>query len=126
MMAAVRDFRPSLTIYEIRDLIKDPSNNRITLPAPLPVVTGSIPDFKKILDAAEALVPCGDVNKNGYIDITDALAIARSVVGLIPIRDSVADDYNGDGTISVLDVLSLAQKAAGLSVIDSCPGSRVN
>lgn len=132
MMAAVKAFRPSRTVEQIRDLIIDPANIRTSFPQPLSptggliAASGSIPDFQLVLDAAARMVPCGDMNSSGGIDVSDALILARSVVGLIPGRDSIADDYSGDGAVDVRDALRLAQKAAGLPVSEACPGSVVN
>ncbi|OGQ36377.1 MAG: hypothetical protein A3F16_05375 [Deltaproteobacteria bacterium RIFCSPHIGHO2_12_FULL_43_9] len=127
LMAMVKWYRPSLSANEIKGIIIDPANRRDSTPAPqsLPVVTGGIPDFFKVLQAAETLVICGDADNSHAAEptILDALMLARMDAGLMPVRDRIADDVNGDGRVSVMDALRVAQFVVGFPVALSCPGT---
>jgi hypothetical protein len=62
----------------------------------------------------------GDVNRNGTIDIVDALLIAQYVVGLNPANFyAAAADTNCSGAIDIVDALLIAQRYVG--IISSFP-----
>lgn len=65
---------------------------------------------------------CGDADGNGTSTIVDALAIARSVVGLPPppAVDPDAADVDGDGIVTIVDALLVARHCAGLPVPGTC------
>jgi hypothetical protein len=57
----------------------------------------------------------GDVNKNGNIDIIDALLTAQYYVGLNPQNfDSAYADVNCSGSVDIVDALRIAQYYVGL------------
>ncbi len=65
----------------------------------------------------------GDVTGEGNIDIIDALAVARYVVGLqVNSFHPEAADVNCDGKLNIIDALSIARKALGLPVRGWCGG----
>ena len=66
----------------------------------------------------------GDVTGDGNIDIIDALAVARYVVGLqVNSFHPEAADVNCNGKLDIIDALSIARKALGLPVRGWCGGS---
>lgn len=57
----------------------------------------------------------GDVNKDGRVNINDALLIAQYSAGMIPVVfDLSAADVNRSGTVDVVDALIVARYSAGL------------
>lgn len=123
LMAMVKWLRPSLSANEIKNLVIAPRNRR-EAPAPqtLPVVTGGIPDFLKVLNAAEVLIACGDVVRDQTINVLDVLQIARMSAGLVPVQDRIITDVNSDGQISVNDALRVARFIVRLPETLDCPG----
>ncbi|MFZ4856912.1 MAG: hypothetical protein ACOYL3_10995 [Desulfuromonadaceae bacterium] len=87
-----------------------------------------VTDPKKLdihsLDAAGNSTRNGDVNGNGKVDITDAMAVLRLSLGLDPItlesklRGDVATASNGatkpDGVFDIFDVINMLYKIVGL------------
>ena len=80
--------------------------------------------YEALLDAVEAAQPgeaqgtIGDVNADGKVNATDALAILKYKVGLLTDDDTFVEDvadYNADGKVNSSDALDiLKDKAAGL------------
>jgi len=63
----------------------------------------------------------GDPDRNGSVNIIDALFVARSAAGLsVGTFVSDAADVNCDGTVNIVDALFIARKAAGLLVSGWC------
>jgi cysteine-rich repeat protein len=67
-----------------------------------------------------SVVECGDTNDDGNQDITDALYILRSAVGLEQCTLLVCD-VNGDLRIRASDALRMLQFSVGLNVTLACP-----
>jgi hypothetical protein len=65
---------------------------------------------------------CGDADGNGAVNIVDALAIARQVVGLPPppTVNPQAADVNGDGIVGIADAMFIARNSVGLLVVGTC------
>lgn len=57
----------------------------------------------------------GDVNRDGKINVSDAVLILRVVAKLenLSIPQQTAADFNGDGKVNVLDAVALLRKIAG-------------
>lgn len=66
-------------------------------------------------------IPHGDVNKDGAVDISDAMLLAKYYSGVRELTDRqlAAADVNGDGAVDVLDVTLLIEYCNGL--IDRLP-----
>jgi len=62
---------------------------------------------------------CGDSDGNNVVNIVDALAIARKVVGLNPppTVDTILADVDQNGTVSITDALYIARYSVGLTVV---------
>lgn len=74
-------------------------------------------------DSGGPCILCGDCDRDGNIDILDALRAAQGATGLFipgPIDFQVCDVDN-DGDIGVIDALLIAQFAVGLPVTLNCP-----
>lgn len=65
---------------------------------------------------------CGDSDGNASVNIVDALAISRYLVGLPPppTVNSTLADVNRSGTVSIVDALHIARYAVGLVVTGTC------
>jgi hypothetical protein len=64
---------------------------------------------------------CGDADGNGFVNIVDALAVARKVATLPPPPTvGPAADVNGDGLTSIGDAMNIARYSVGLLVINTC------
>ena len=65
---------------------------------------------------------CGDADGNGVVNIVDALAVSRYVVGLPPppTVNTQAADVNGDGRVSIIDALLIARYSVGLVITQGC------
>jgi len=63
----------------------------------------------------------GDVNQDENVTITDAILIARSLVGTTSLNtdQQQAADVNGDGSVTITDAILIAKKLVGL--IDKFP-----
>jgi len=73
--------------------------------------------------AMVTIVDCilGDVNNDGFVNIVDALFIARYAAGLtVSSFIPEAADVNCDGFINIVDALFIARYAAGLTVPGWC------
>lgn len=59
---------------------------------------------------------CGDADGNNVVNIVDALAVARNVVGLPPppLVDVVLADVNENGNVDINDALFIARYEVGL------------
>ena len=58
--------------------------------------------------SANVSMPVGDVNRDGFINVTDAVCIVNEILkpGIEDI-DLVAADVNGDGIINITDAIML-------------------
>ena len=57
----------------------------------------------------------GDVNKDGNVDLLDAISALQVCIGITPAEEvNTNADVNGDGKIGVAEVIYILQKAAGL------------
>jgi hypothetical protein len=66
-------------------------------------------------------IQCGDVNNDGFIDVVDALMVARRTAKLqVSNFTSEAGDINCDGIIDIIDALFISRKIAGLTVSHWC------
>lgn len=56
----------------------------------------------------------GDVNKNGRLDLGDAIRTARFLVNLdrLSLRMQTVADFNGDNSVSVADVIAMCKRLA--------------
>lgn len=65
---------------------------------------------------ASATLEYGDVNRDGTIDVNDAVMVMRYVLGLRELSDleRLLADVNGDGQINVQDVSLLMRRSLGL------------
>ena len=72
----------------------------------------------------EYLYACqGDANMDGVVDIADAVAISRYVVGLITLTDPAlkAADVNDDGVVDIADAVKINRYIVGLDSLEDCP-----
>jgi len=68
----------------------------------------------------------GDVNRNGVIDIIDALVIAQASVGLNPVNYfAECADMNCNGSIEIIDALIIAQYYVGIITSFPCQSTPV-
>jgi len=69
--------------------------------------------------ALQQIVARGDVSGNGAVDITDALFIAQSTVGLrtLDVMQLVAADVNTNSRVDITDALFIAQFTVGLRTL---------
>lgn len=60
-------------------------------------------------------VPCGDVNGDNTVDVSDALLVCQIYLGNVASTDmqNAAADVNGDGTVNVSDALMIYQYYLG-------------
>ena len=58
----------------------------------------------------------GDVNGDGYINVSDAIRVLRHIVGLTEIEQEqyAAADVTGSGTITVTDAIRILRYIVGL------------
>jgi hypothetical protein len=63
---------------------------------------------------------CGDVNEDGTITASDALAVLRAGVGSTDCDPSVCD-YDGSGKVTVTDALAVLRAAIGDAGNGNCP-----
>jgi hypothetical protein len=57
----------------------------------------------------------GDVNRDGKVDLLDAILAIRICIGMTPAEEVNTDtDVDGDGKIGMAEVIYILQKAAGL------------
>jgi cysteine-rich repeat protein len=63
---------------------------------------------------------CGDVNEDGRLSATDALAVLRAGVGARTCEDWQCD-YDGSGVISAADALAVLKAALGSGYPANCP-----
>lgn len=68
-----------------------------------------------------ATTPCGDLNGDGKVTASDALAVLQAAVGLSSC-DPVSCDVDGNGETSAADALRVLQYAVGDSVTLPCGG----
>lgn len=73
----------------------------------------------ELIVAASPLVPrerTGDLNRDGSVNVSDALLSLRIIVGLIEATDSQAweADLNGDGHVNVADTVAILKRLVGL------------
>jgi hypothetical protein len=66
-----------------------------------------------------APVVCGDFNKDGDLQVTDALGIMRTAVGNVSCLACVCD-VDGNGVKSVIDALIALKLAVGVTVPTNC------
>ena len=57
--------------------------------------------------------PKGDIDRNGRVDLTDAVLTAKLLVGL-PSQASSSADINSDGKIGLEEMIFILQRVAGL------------
>ena len=74
-----------------------------------------------------ALAACGDVNKNGKVDIADALTLAAVAVGTNTTAcqgaDKAACDVYADNNVDLTDLTNLVAQIAGIKTLfDACTG----
>ncbi len=91
----------------------EPSSQPSSIPSPEPSsVSSGVP---------EEILPYGDINENGAVNATDALAVLKYAVAkqLFTDRQILLADVDGDGTIDAKDALLILRYA--VSLIDSFP-----
>lgn len=64
--------------------------------------------LNKMYFSANVSMPVGDVNRDGFINVTDAVCVVNEILkpGIEDI-DLVAADVNGDGIINITDAIML-------------------
>ena len=65
----------------------------------------------------------GDANMDGVVDIADAVAINRHIVGLTELTGSAlkAADINEDMIVDIADVVKINRYVVGLETLEVCP-----
>ena len=63
---------------------------------------------------------CGDLNDDGAVSASDALAALKAGVGLASCALWICD-FNGSGTITAADALGVLQAAVGMPTAPKCP-----
>ncbi len=60
-------------------------------------------------------ITLGDVNKDGFVGLSDAVLALQVITGIAP-GDTISNDndINGDGKIGIAEVIYALQKVAGL------------
>ena len=62
----------------------------------------------------------GDVNFDGYLDITDVILLVNFVLGQTPTEEeALTADFNQDGIINILDVITLVGEILGTTFSQS-------
>ena len=84
------------------------------IPMPTPTATATPTPTPTATPPAE-LGETGDVDKDGDVDVFDALAILNALVGIEPLEFPDNGDVNGDGTTSVFDARAV------LGIVASAP-----
>lgn len=79
-------------------------------------IDGNTSSIKKDLVLYEESVKYGDINGNGKIDSTDAVAIKKYLAGYSDTINEKAADVTGDGKIDVNDAIRLLKYLAGYDV----------
>lgn len=64
----------------------------------------------------EPVIPSGDTNGDGKVNIADALMISRYDAGLVELKEEqkAVSDVNGDGKVNIADALMISRYDAGL------------
>lgn len=79
-------------------------------------IDGNTSSVKKELVLVEESIKYGDINGNGKIDSTDAVAIKKYLAGYSDTINKKAADVTGDGKIDVNDAIRLLKYLAGYDV----------
>lgn len=85
----------------IEEFTYDSAGNRLTL-----ALTGT-----------EAML-LGDINEDGFIDISDVILVLRIALGLD--QDPGCSDINNDGSVDISDVILTLRMALGLDSLQQC------
>ena len=69
----------------------------------------------------------GDVNFDGYLDITDIILVVGFILGEEPTEEQfLTADMNQDGTINILDVIDVVSGILGTTFRESVEWLKVN
>jgi len=102
--ASETDYSTNVTWVQSEAKLSDP--NAMPLPGA---------SYNDCLVAVRAGISKGDVDKDGNVDLTDAILALQVIAGIEPTTQVYKEaDVNGDGKIGIEEVIYILQKFSGL------------